>query len=122
MAVRPALKAHSFTVGSTKFIIKLPDVYDAAGYSIGAAFGITKLADGYVTDDDDASMTVSEGLKTGKMIRLRLSYKGTDNKTKTARVVCPTAKVDTGLNAVVSKTYKTRDITSAGIPRRRRLG
>lgn len=118
---RPALKGHSFTVDGTKFLITLPDVYDSTGNTIGQAFGLSKLSDTYTPDDSDASLTVSEGLKTGKLIRLRLSYK-VAGKAKSARVVCPTQKVDTGLSAVLGKTYKGADITGAGVPRRRRLG
>ncbi|MDT3674948.1 hypothetical protein [Microcystis wesenbergii] len=41
--------------------------------------------------------------------------------TKSARIICPTSKVDTAFSSLKGKNYKGNNITGAGIPRRRRL-
>jgi hypothetical protein len=107
-------------VSNTRFIINLPDVYLGQSSTFGAVFGLTKLADNFVPDEDDAGITVSEGLKTGKLVRVRLSYKD-GTKFKSARVVCPTARLEAALQSASTRKYKGKDIISAGIPRRRRL-
>lgn len=115
------LLPHYFTEGSTRFILSLPDVYGGNGYTIGQALGITKAPDGFVADDDDAGLSVSEGLRTGKLVRLRLSYRE-GSRSKSTKIVCPTGKVSTAINSIQGKTYDSKKVISAGIPRRRRLG
>ena len=119
------LVTHYFTDGSIRYILQLPDVYASTGSTIGAAMGITKAPTSFEPDDNDVGLLVSEGLKNGRLIRLRLSYRQTVNGrniTKSARIICPTSKVDTALPSLKNKTYKSFNITGAGIPRRRRLG
>jgi hypothetical protein len=41
--------------------------------------------------------------------------------TKSTKIICPTNKVDTAITALRTKEYKGKNITGAGIPRRRRL-
>jgi hypothetical protein len=122
---KPPLVTHHFTEGSARFLLELPDVYTTNGSTIGSAMGISRAANNFEPTDNDIAMRVSDGLRTGRLIRLRLSYRtvvdGRDI-TKSARIVCPTSKVDTALLSLKSKTYKTFNITGAGIPRRRRLG
>lgn len=121
-----ALRPHVFTVGAKKYFIRLPDVYDnGADYTVGSAFGISKLTGDIEVSDDDDRMEVSDGLKNGKLIRVRISYKKTVNgvtRTKTARLVCPINKAAAGIAAVQAKKYAGVDVTTSGIPRRRRLG
>jgi hypothetical protein len=122
----PALKPHKFTANARTYYVKLPDVYDNASYTIGKAFGLTKVtADAAVEDDDGEGISVSEGLMTGKLVRIRLSYivgTGATAKRRTAKVVCPIGTASKGIVKVLSEQYKGIEIASAGIPRRRRLG
>jgi len=119
------LVPHTFQEGSITYILKLPDVYASDNSTIASALGLTrKDPKDFEPGDDDVWMPVSEGLKTGKLIRIRLSYrfaKTGKTVTKSARVVCPTSKVDTAMAGLLGKTYKGNNVTSAGIPRRRRL-
>ncbi|MGV2389705.1 MAG UNVERIFIED_CONTAM: hypothetical protein LVR29_19940 [Microcystis novacekii LVE1205-3] len=119
------LVTHYFTDGGIRYILQLPDVYASTGRTIGAAMGITKASTTFESGDDDVGLLVSEGLKTGKLVRLRLSYRRVvngRNTTRSARIICPTSKVNTALPSLKSKTYRTFNITGAGMPRRRRLG
>lgn len=122
---RDPLVTHYFTEGPIRYILELPDVYASTGNTIGSAMNITKAPANFEPDDDDVGMSVSEGLRTGKLVRLRLSYRTVVNGrniTKSARIICPTSKVNTALPSLRSKTYKSFNIVGAGIPRRRRLG
>jgi hypothetical protein len=122
---RDPLVTHFFSEGSKRFILELPDTYASTGNTIGSAMGITKAPANFEPDEDDIGLSVSEGLKTGRLVRLRVSYRTVvsgRNVTKSARIICPTSKVDTALPSLKSKTYKTFNIVGAGIPRRRRLG
>ncbi|MBD2118854.1 MULTISPECIES: hypothetical protein [Microcystis] len=119
------LVPHTFTEGSIRYLLDLPDVYDSDNSTIASAVGLTRQNPStFEADDDDVWMPVSEGLKAGKLIRLRLSYRDTVNGkivTKSARIICPTSKVDTAFSSLKGKNYKGNNITGAGIPRRRRL-
>ncbi|MFM2026916.1 MAG: hypothetical protein RLZZ339_1633 [Cyanobacteriota bacterium] len=119
------LVPHTFTEGSIRYLLDLPDVYDSDNSTIASALGLTRQNPStFEADDDDVWMPVSEGLKAGKLIRVRLSYRDTVNGktvTKSARIICPTSKVDTAFSSLKGKNYKGNNITGAGIPRRRRL-
>lgn len=97
--------------------IWLPDLYEG----VGTALGITKI-----TNDEAGTIkntiSVSEGLKAGQIVRLRLSVREALGKTKSARVLCSITEVRTAVANVVGKTYRGNQVRSAGIPRRRRLG
>ncbi|NCR56558.1 MAG: hypothetical protein GPJ01_01565 [Microcystis aeruginosa LL13-06] len=87
--------------------------------------GISRAPSNFEPTENDVVMRVSDGLRTGRLIRVRLSYQTLvdgRNITKSARIVCPSSKVDTALVSLKSKTYKTFNIVGSGIPRRRRLG
>lgn len=118
------LVPHTFTEGSITYILRLPDVYASDNSTIASALGLTrKEPTSFEPGENDAYLPVGQGLKTGKLIKIRLSYRVTENsktKTKSTRVVCPLSKVDTALAALLGKTYKGNNITGAGIPRRRR--
>jgi hypothetical protein len=122
----PTLRPHKFTENGRVYYIKLPDVYDNSSHTIGKAFGLTKVtADAANEDEDGEGMSVSEGLLTGKLVRIRLSYivgTGATAKRRSARVICPINKASKGIVKVLSEKYKDIEILSAGIPRRRRLG
>ncbi len=119
------LVPHTFTEGSIRYLLDLPDVYDSDNSTIASALGLTRQNPStFEAEDDDVWMPVSEGLKAGKLIRVRLSYRDTVNGktvTKSARIICPTSKVDTAFSSLKGKNYKGNNITGAGIPRRRRL-
>lgn len=122
---RDPLVPHFFSEGSNRYILELPDTYASTGSNIGSAMGITKAPANFEPDEDDFGLSVSEGLKTGRLVRLRISYRQTvagRNITKSARIICPTSKVDTALPSLKTKTFKGFNIVGAGIPRRRRLG
>lgn len=123
MATRPRLVPHYYTEGSIRYVLSLPDVYQGEQSTIASALGITR-PENYEPDDDDVGLSVSEGLRAGKLIRLRISYRDVvsgRNVTKSAKIICPVNKVDTAIPALRSKEYKGKNITGAGIPRRRRL-
>lgn len=119
------LVPHTFTEGSIRYLLDLPDVYDSDNSTIASALGLTRQNPStFEADDDDVWLPVSEGLKAGKLIRVRLSYRATVSGrtvTKSARIICPTSKVDTAFSSLKGKNYKGNNITGAGIPRRRRL-
>lgn len=119
------LVPHTFTEGSIRYLLDLPDVYDTDNSTIASAVGLTRQNPStFEAEDDDVWMPVSEGLKAGKLIRVRLSYRATvsgKTVTKSARIICPTSKVDTAFSSLKGKNYKGNNITGAGIPRRRRL-
>lgn len=119
------LVPHTFTEGSIRYLLDLPDVYDSDNSTIASAVGLTRQNPStFEAEDDDVWMPVSEGLKAGKLIRVRLSYRATVSGrtvTKSARIICPTSKVDTAFSSLKGKNYKGNNITGAGIPRRRRL-
>ena len=118
------LVPHTFNEGSIRYILSLPDVYAEQNSTIASALGLSRQTPStFEAEDDDVGLPVAEGLKTGKLIRLRISYRATVNSrlvTKSSRIICPTSKVDTALPALKGKTYKGNNITGAGIPRRRR--
>lgn len=120
-----SLKAHKFKKGNITYFIKLPDVYDnGAEYNIGSAMGITKLNGTEEITAEDVSLEVGDGIKNGQLVRLRLSYEDTtdNNRRKTANVICPIDKAAGAVVALLAKTYKSSDVKSAAVPRRRRLG
>ena len=109
----------------TELVTMSTDVYDSDNSTIASAVGLTRQHPStFEADDDDVWLPVSEGLKAGKLIRVRLSYRATVSGrtvTKSARIICPTSKVDTAFSSLKGKNYKGNNITGAGIPRRRRL-
>ena len=120
-----SLKPHKFTSNGTTYFIKLPDVYDNGGeYNIGSAMGISKLGANEEITANDISLEVGDGIKNGQLIRLRLSYNDStdNNKSKTAKVVCPIDKASSAIVALLAKNYKGSDVKGAAVPRRRRLG
>lgn len=121
----PALKPHKFTRGNITYLIKLPDVYDKGSeYDIGSAMGISALGDDYEVSADDVTLEISQGMKAGILMRMRVTYQDTTNngKTKSAKVVCPVEKAATAITTLLSKKYDSGNVTGAGVPRRRRLG
>ena len=117
---------HEFAIGSKKYLVVLPDYYQGNGGggtgNIGSAMGITKIDPATeINPDDYDSLTIGEGLKAGMLLRMRISYED-GTKTKSARIVCPIDKAKAAKASLLGKTYKGKNIISAGIPRRRRLG
>lgn len=119
------LVPHTFNEGSIRYLLDLPDVYASDNSTIATALGLSrKDPKTFEPEDDDVWLPVSEGMKTGKLIRLRISYRDTVNSrivTKSARIICPTSKVNTAISGLKGKTYRGKNITGAGIPRRRRI-
>jgi hypothetical protein len=121
-----ALRPHKFTIGTRDYFLRLPDVYDnGADFTVGSAFGISKVEGDVEIKEEDERITVSDGLKNGRLVRIRVSYKETVAgviRTKSARLVCPINKAGAGLVAAESKKIHGKEISTVGIPRRRRLG
>lgn len=121
----PALVPHKIVINSKDYYIKLPDFYDDGDNSnIGSAMSITKLtADDEIGADED-TIQVGDSIKTGKLLRLRLTYKDSENGnvSRSAQVICPVDKAKSAITAVLTKKYRGGNITAAGVPRRRRLG
>jgi len=63
-----------------RYVLSLPDLYEGEQSTIASALGITRPTN-FEPNDDDVGLSVSEGLKTGKLIRLRLSYRDVVNST-----------------------------------------
>jgi len=113
---------HKFTIGTQTFAVKVADVYESNGSNIGSAVGLDKVGVGNELPDDVTEISISDGLKNGKLARLRLSVKnGTTGKVKSARIVCPINKIAMAKGNLLDKTYLGENITSAGVPRRRQL-
>jgi hypothetical protein len=111
-------KWHKVALDGANAKIWLPDVYDG----VGTALGITEMTPEEAASIQD-SISLSEGLKNGQLIRLRLTVRdATTGKSKSARVVCSITEVRTAIANVVGKTYRGNLVRSAGTPRRRRLG
>jgi hypothetical protein len=122
----PVLRPHVFKIGTRTFKIKLPDVYDTTGYSVGKAFGLKKVTTDQAAENRDAfSLTVSSGLLQGLLVRVRVGYiigSGPTAKRRSARLVCPISEVSNGISDVLVEKYANVEVATAGIPRRRRLG
>ena len=118
------LVPHTFNEESIRYLIDLPDVYASDNSTIATVLGLTRQNPAtFEPEDDDVWLPVSEGMKTGKLVRLRISYRATVSgrtRTKSARIICPRSKVNTAISGLKGKTYQGNNITGAGIPRRRR--
>jgi hypothetical protein len=99
---------------SSKTGFTTTDQYD----SIGPDVGISKLA---ANDRVDTSNDVSNLIKQGLMIRLRVRYQE-GNEHKTAFILCSISKVSSAITGIRGKAFKGGTITSASIMRRRRRG
>ncbi|MEG4058547.1 MULTISPECIES: hypothetical protein [unclassified Microcoleus] len=85
---------------------------------IAPIVGATKLAGS--PPDGASSETTVEGVKKGVIGSIKVSYKiGT--KRKTSRLVVALPKMDTVINELPGKAFRTGIITSAKFPTRRRL-
>lgn len=121
---RRKLFPHKVSVGTQSFICQLPDLYSGTGSTTGTALGVTKLADNYEYLDDDVVMDVNDGLRTGKFLRVRVTYVDTTITPpvkKSSKLICSLDKAKTCISALKSKTIEGFNITSAGFPTRRRL-
>lgn len=108
---------HKFTLDSKQYVVLLPDVYEG----IGQAVGLSKV--GATESIDDAiRIGLADGLRYGQLFRLRVTYRGTTGKSKSARIVCPADKAKTAIGTLIGKSYSGSTIRGAGVPRRRRLG
>lgn len=119
------LASHEVKIGSRTYFIKLPNRYDNGGTSnIGSVLGIKRLSEDTEISADTDTLEVSAGLRLGKLMRIRISYEdpANANQKKSAQILCPVEKAAGAITALLSKKYNGGEITSAGIPRRRRLG
>jgi hypothetical protein len=115
------IRTRTFTENGTRYVLELRDVYDVAGSTVASAFGLTRAADNFEPEENDVGLSVSQGLENGKLAKIRVSYRTASGKTRSARLVCPTSRIDTAIRAVKIKTYKNGNVVGAGIPRRREL-
>ncbi len=107
---------HWITTGSgaEKAGFVTSDVYS----EIGAVLGVTKLADADTADMN----SVSNLIRYGKMMRLRVRYEDADGDMASATVLCDIDKAPTAIAGLRGKSFKGGTIRSANIIRRRRLG
>jgi hypothetical protein len=125
MAVsRRILFPHKVTVGGQTRIVKLPDIYDGNGSTIGSALGVSKLPNDYELGANDEELELSAGIKSGKLLRVRISWiegTGASAIRKSSRVICSIDNAKTAIASVLGKTIESQNVRSAGFPRRRRL-
>lgn len=105
---------HWIQVGTAKIGFLAQDNYS----SIGPVVGITKLAAG---DHVDAMSTVGNLFKSGTALRMKIRYKA-GSSTKTASIVCDINKAASAVGGLIGTSYKGGTVSSASLPRRRRLG
>lgn len=120
-----SLEPHKFTQNGKTEYVNLPDVYDnGAEYTIGGALGISKLKESDEIPAGTNTVEVGQGIKNGIFVRMRVSYiDSTDNnKRKSASIICPMEKASGAIAGLRAKKYKGSKVTSAAVPRRRRLG
>lgn len=91
---------------------------------MGKALGISKVAESDVADPNVDTIEVGDGVKTGKLLRMKASYKDSTegDKLKTVTVICPIDKASVAAVDLLNTNYKGNKLTSARVPRRRRLG
>jgi hypothetical protein len=113
------LEDHIVTSGTKKFLVQLSDVYG----SLGGLCGVAKLAAGAPIPADAVATTVSEALRSGQLIRVRVSYKRAgEARTRSSQIVVAPAKVDEVFAAARGKSLMTGSkIVGVGFKRRRRL-
>lgn len=100
------------TSGKTGFLTA--DIYQ----SIGADVGITKLAS---ADKVDNVVRIGDAIRQGLMMRLRVRYT-TGTETKSCTILCDIDKVPSAIAALITRPFKTGEIRSVAIMRRRRRG
>lgn len=114
MAIRGiARKEHLVKVGTRKFLVELPDVYD----SISTLTGVSEATD---ADRADAlSYTIPGLLYSGQVAKLTVSY-NENNKRKTAEIVVAIDKLQSAIAGLKGKSFAGGTIIKAYSPRRAR--
>lgn len=108
-------KTHKFVLENKTWLVRVPDIYD----SIGTVVGITELTGDPPNGSERTS--VKEALKTGKLVRLRVSYME-NSKRRVSSILCLRTKIADALDDLPDKTMDGKPIKSAYQPTRRRLG
>ncbi|MEG4441973.1 hypothetical protein QUB47_19030 [Microcoleus sp. AT9_B5] len=102
--------------GTGILVMSLDDAtYDEV---IGPIVGVTKLTG--QPPAGSVSETSVEGVKKGMIGSVKISYK-VGTKRKTSRLIVSLEKLDTVVNELPGKAFKTGIITGARFPTRRRL-
>lgn len=104
---------HTITIGTTKIGIVLPDQYD----QLGTILGIDKLTTG---NKPELSSTTSDLMKSGQVIKIRVSFSVT-NKRRTTDLVCSIDKARTAVTELVGKSFRGTTIKTAYFARRARF-
>lgn len=107
-------KLHWIQVGTAKVGFLAQDNYS----DIGPVVGVAKLAD---ADRVDAVSTVGNLFKSGQAVRLKVRFR-VGTQYNVGSIVCDIDKAPSAIGGLIGKTYRGGEITSASIPRRRRLG
>jgi hypothetical protein len=106
---------YTLKVGTSTVAVKLPDAYDG----IASVVGLTKVT----TVAADASHgDVSHLLRDAQIARVRISYRNTAGKYRTADIICDLDNYKSALGTLPGKPYRGSTIIDAFVPRRRRLG
>jgi hypothetical protein len=107
-----ARKNYVMTTANGSYLIKGEStIYDSILPTLGA-----KAATG--REKNLSAGTSGDMVRSGLAVRLTVSFK-VGTKTKNARVLCPTNKVQAALTGLLDKTVKGGKVFSARIPRSR---
>lgn len=104
-------KEHLVTVGARKFLVELPDVYDA----ITNNTGVQEATD--ANRADALSYTVSGLLYSGMVAKLTVSYRE-NNKRKTAEIIVAIDKLQSAITGLKGKSFAGSTIIKAYSPHR----
>lgn len=104
-------KEHLVTVGTRKFLVELPDVYD----SIKTQTGVEEATD--ANRADGLSYTVAGLLYSGMAAKLTVSYRE-NNKRKTAEIIVAIDKLSSAITGLKGKSFSGGTIIKAYTPRR----
>lgn len=113
---------HKIDVGGTDVLVKLPDVYSATGSDVGQYVGVTKVVSGTTLSTGAQNGSVSNLLLNGQIARVRISYRNSAGKYRTADLICDLDKYKTAIGTLPGKNYRGFKIIDAFIARRRRVG
>lgn len=104
----------SLDLGTNKVSVHLPKGYE----DIAAFVGLTKLSETAI--DVPPYYNVSGLIRTGRVMKVRLSFVDTTGKRTTASIICATDKLNSALANLPGKTYNAKVIRTAYLPSRRR--
>lgn len=104
---------HVVSIGTNKYAVDLPDIYD----SISSVVGVSQAT---ASDTFVGGGSAAQLIRQGQAIRINVRYlDGT--KTKTTSILCDIDKAAGAVKALKGKTIANMTIKSACLPRRARF-